>query len=410
MSRFVVPGLFACVVFFAASARAEEAPAPEGPCGIAFEKGTPAWADVLAKAKAEGKPAFVDFSTEWCGWCRRMEKDTFSQKAVGEVMKGFVNVTLDAEKGEGPALAKRFGIDGFPTMIVVDAAGDEVDRITGYLPPEEFTEEAQRILRGEGTIPALRRKVAESPDDIEAGIALASKLATAGSAEAASLFEGLVATSATKDRPTQGKVRLAWASALLAAGRGPEALAQAETILKDFADTPAAADVVPEVGRAVVGAPPARALAFLETARPLAKEPRARFQVEELAVMLHRSLIAQALARQAEAAGDDPDLLNQVAWASFEQKVNVREALGWARKAVELSQGAPEVLDTLANLQWLLDMPEDAIATEEQAAAKADGGMKVQFEATLAGWRGTRAKAPTGDATPSAPVEAPEPK
>lgn len=410
MSRFVVPGLIACVVLFAALARAEEAPAPEGPRGIAFEKGTPAWADVLAKAKAQGKPAFVDFSTEWCGWCRRLETDTFSQASVGEVMKGFVNVTLDAEKGEGPELAKRFGIDGYPVMVVVDAAGEEVDRIVGYLPPEEFTEEAQRILRGEGTIPSLRRKVAESPDDIEAGIALASKLATARSEEAASLFEGLCAKSATKDRATQANVRLAWASALLAVGRGPEALAQAETILKDFADTPAASEVVPEVGRAVVGAPAARALAFLDAARPLAKEPRARFQVEELAVMLHRSQIAQALARQAEAAGDDPDLLNQVAWMSFEQKVNVREALGWAKKAVELSQGAPEILDTLANLQWLLDMPEDAIATEEQAAEKAEGGMKAQFEATLAGWRGTRAGTPAGGEAPGEPAEAPEPK
>ena len=95
---------------------------------------------------------------------------------------------------------------------------------------------------------------------------------------------------------------------------------------------------------------------------------------------------------------------------SFEQKVNVREALGWAKKAVELSQGAPEILDTLANLQWLLDMPEDAIATEEQAAEKAEGGMKAQFEATLAGWRGTRAHAPTDRNAPSAPVEAPGPK
>lgn len=408
MSRRVVSGLIASIVLSAGMARAEEAPAPAAG-GVAFEPGTPAWSDVLAKAKAQAKPAFVDFSTEWCGWCRRMEQDTFSQASVGEVMKGFVNVTLDAEQGEGPDLVKRYGVRGFPTMLVVDAAGEEVDRIVGYLPPDEFAEEARRILRGEGTIPALRRKVAESPDDLESGVRLASKLSAARPGDAPSLFEALVAKSATADRPTQAKVRLAYASALLEAGRGPEALAQAETILKDLADTPAAAEVVPSVGRAVLGAPPARAFAFLDAARALAKAPQARFQVEELAVMLHRNGMAQALARQAEAAGDDPELLNQVAWMSFELKVNVREALDWARKAVELSQGAPEILDTLANLQWLLDMPEEAIATEEKAAAKAEGGMKAQFEATLAGWRGTRSRSRADGDTPSAPVEAPGP-
>src|ERR1043166_2696010 len=78
--------------------------------GVAFEPGTPAFADVLAKAKTTGRPAFIDFSTTWCGWCKKLDKDVYTQPAVGEVMKGLVNVHVDAEKGEGVELAKRFGV------------------------------------------------------------------------------------------------------------------------------------------------------------------------------------------------------------------------------------------------------------------------------------------------------------
>src|SRR5439155_25358632 len=76
--------------------------------GVSFVAGTPALADVLAQAKKEGKPVFIDFQTSWCGWCRRLEKDVYSQASVGDLMKAFVNVAYDPEKGEGKGLAARF--------------------------------------------------------------------------------------------------------------------------------------------------------------------------------------------------------------------------------------------------------------------------------------------------------------
>src|SRR5262245_24739094 len=111
------------------SARGAAADGPAAPpgsareAGVAFEPGSPPWAEVLAKAKAAGKPVFVDFSTEWCGWCKKLDRDTFSRASVAEAMKALVCVHVDAEKGEGPALAERYHASGFPTLVVVDAAG-----------------------------------------------------------------------------------------------------------------------------------------------------------------------------------------------------------------------------------------------------------------------------------------------
>jgi thiol:disulfide interchange protein len=132
------------------SATGSGAAASPAPSSVEFEPGTPKFADVLAKARAANKPAFLDFSTEWCVWCRRLEQDTFSQPSVAQLMTAFVNVQIDAEKGEGPSIASRYGVVRFPTLVVVDAAGTEVGRVDGYKTPEQFTPEIRAILAGIG--------------------------------------------------------------------------------------------------------------------------------------------------------------------------------------------------------------------------------------------------------------------
>ena len=86
-TRFAVVSAAAFALAFATSARADDV-APVAPAaGVVFEPGTPAFADVLAKSKESGKPVFIDFTTDWCGWCRKLEADTYSQASVGEAMK-----------------------------------------------------------------------------------------------------------------------------------------------------------------------------------------------------------------------------------------------------------------------------------------------------------------------------------
>src|SRR5262245_12640898 len=124
-------------------------------------------------------------------------------------MKAFVNVKIDAEKGEGPDLAKRYGAHAFPTLVIVDAEGEEIDRIVGYRPPEPFLKEIARIQSGEGTLAALKKAYAAKPDDVDAGVVLAAKLAASKPDESAAMFAKLGATAAeTKNRPAQAKVLL----------------------------------------------------------------------------------------------------------------------------------------------------------------------------------------------------------
>ena len=92
-------------------------------------------------AKAEKKAILVDFTgSDWCGWCIRLKKEVFDQKEFAAVSKDFVLVELDypqkkkqaAEvKAKNKALAERFAIEGFPTIMLLDAEGVPFAQ-TGY--------------------------------------------------------------------------------------------------------------------------------------------------------------------------------------------------------------------------------------------------------------------------------------
>src|SRR5688500_13575445 len=78
--------------------------------GIQFDQGS--WADIKAKAKAEKKPIFVDAYTTWCGPCKKMAKEVFTQEAIGSYFNStFINYQMDMEKGEGIEFAKQWEVN-----------------------------------------------------------------------------------------------------------------------------------------------------------------------------------------------------------------------------------------------------------------------------------------------------------
>ena len=74
-----------------------------------------------------------------------------------------------------PTLIEHYKISGYPTIVFVDSDSVEIDRIIGYLPPNEFLSELKRIQRGENTIADYINKTTKNPDDIETWMNLASK-------------------------------------------------------------------------------------------------------------------------------------------------------------------------------------------------------------------------------------------
>ncbi|MRT92231.1 thioredoxin domain-containing protein [Ancylomarina sp. 16SWW S1-10-2] len=102
--------------------------------GIKFEHGTLAEAQALAKK--ENKMIFMDCYTTWCGPCKALSKNVFPTKEVGDVFNDkFINLKMDCEKGEGPEVAKKYGVAAYPTMVFLDADGNVLHKIVGGTDP-----------------------------------------------------------------------------------------------------------------------------------------------------------------------------------------------------------------------------------------------------------------------------------
>jgi thioredoxin-related protein len=119
-----------------------------------------------AVARERDSLLMLEFYTDWCSWCRRLEKDTFANGAVQRQLRGVVALRVDAEE-EGKELAWRYDVDSFPTIVFTDHEGDEIDRIIGYLPPEQFLAQAERIESGDTFVSCLQR-LSKDPGDQDA--------------------------------------------------------------------------------------------------------------------------------------------------------------------------------------------------------------------------------------------------
>jgi thioredoxin 1 len=141
-------------------------------------KGT--FEEALAQAKASNKLIFIDFWTTWCGWCKRLNKDTFSDDTVVAEMNDIICVSIDAESKAGKPIAERYHVKGYPALFLLASDGSAEDSIGGYLPPDRFKLEIQRVRAGRGTAGDFRKQVDADRSSIEKRFALAQKLQDLG--------------------------------------------------------------------------------------------------------------------------------------------------------------------------------------------------------------------------------------
>lgn len=112
--------------------------------GINFFEGN--FKAAQAKAKAEKKLIFLDAYAAWCGPCKRMAANVFTDAAVGDYFnKNFVNLKIDMEKGEGVQLSKQYQVQYFPTLFFIDANGKVVKQIVGYHDAAGLLKEAASV-------------------------------------------------------------------------------------------------------------------------------------------------------------------------------------------------------------------------------------------------------------------------
>ncbi len=111
----------------------------------------------LDKARSEDKTVMLDFTgSDWCGWCMKLKSEVFDQAEFGAFAKdNLVLVEVDfprhknqsaEEKQANERLAQHYGVNGYPTIVVLNSMGQEIGR-TGYHEggPKAFIEDLKRM-------------------------------------------------------------------------------------------------------------------------------------------------------------------------------------------------------------------------------------------------------------------------
>jgi thioredoxin-related protein len=105
--------------------------------------------DAVAAANKDGKLIYIDFYTDWCGWCKRMDATTYRDTALIRVLNThFHPVQFNAEKGNYVLNGKNYPMDGqfnlfavealngemaFPTSVILKANLDGMYKQAGYM-------------------------------------------------------------------------------------------------------------------------------------------------------------------------------------------------------------------------------------------------------------------------------------
>lgn len=342
--------------------------------GITFQQSS--WDDVLATADRENKLIFLDAYTTWCGPCKMMSAHTFTDAEVGRFFNAnFVNAKFDMEKGEGRALARRYNVRAYPTLLFINGDGELVHQGLGYHDMIQFMELGRAALDDKNNLTGMAARY-------EAG-----ERSPAFLYDYAYLLAGI-------DDPDQREVAKAyldtqedWGTeenrAFLLSftdqAKGPmfEYMAANRT---DFEEQFGKTKVVNFIQRLVIR----------EVSRGQGSQP----VLEEMEELITRSfpdladlLIARFRMTYYQRAGDLPQFaaaavhyldtygsddaneLNTVAWAFFEE-VNdpalLQKAVSWAKRSVELDKNYYN-MDTLASLYFKTGEKKKAKQAAEEA-------------------------------------------
>lgn len=103
-------------------------------------------------AKAQNKPVFIFFYTDWCDYCKQMESKTFADPQVVEISRHFINIKLNAEREK--ALAEKYQYIGPPFEVFLEPGGKIIEDkdgakaiFAGYYESKEWIEIVNSVLK-----------------------------------------------------------------------------------------------------------------------------------------------------------------------------------------------------------------------------------------------------------------------
>ena len=106
----------------------------------------------LAKAKKENKQVFIDVYATWCGPCKYLTANIFTDDDLGEFMnKHFINLKIDGEKTDGIGLMTDYDLDAYPTMLFLSPEKEMKKKLVGVVSAPDIKKAGKGVVFPETT-------------------------------------------------------------------------------------------------------------------------------------------------------------------------------------------------------------------------------------------------------------------
>ena len=170
--KFLVLGgiVLSAVVLAVVTIQASQA----SPSSITWERD---YEEAVERASAEKKLIIAYMFTDWCVICKRMNAETFvAPQLIEEMAAEYVWLKLNTETEEdGKRFQEDFAILIYPTILLLDSHGEEIERVNRFVPAAQFRETVESFVDSPDSLGRLRTAVQEQPNSVSARYALADK-------------------------------------------------------------------------------------------------------------------------------------------------------------------------------------------------------------------------------------------
>ena len=318
------------------------------------------------------KLVLVDFETEWCVWCDRLDTDTYTDQRVIEfAKKNLISKKIDAEKNNGPQQKKKYRVKGYPTILLLDSEGNEIDRIIGYRPPEEFFNELNRIKNRENTLSDLITRYKQSINNSSVKIDLAEKYILMNLPDSARLLLDNIYSFQKKKHQLDFSVSFNLSQLYYKIRSLDRSIEILDQIVESGVDSSDIAYFFRLLYKSKRSSDIDALLEYAELSENIDRKQKSYWQIIRILKKHKRdpSLEAKLYLKVIDLYTSDykylPSLLNGFAWRMTELEKNLDIALVKINKALEYGEDI-KILDTKAEVLWKLNRSEEAVEIIEK--------------------------------------------
>jgi thiol:disulfide interchange protein len=103
--------------------------------------------DGLKLAKEKNKPLMVYFYADWCGWCKKLEMETYRDSEVMKLSSNFVCVKVNTDRNIDES--RKYKVSGLPTIVFLKSDGKIIEKVIGYRGSKDFMKIMSEVIKSD---------------------------------------------------------------------------------------------------------------------------------------------------------------------------------------------------------------------------------------------------------------------